>query len=976
MQTEPITPTAARAPGGRGPTAGDSLMSESSPTHPASILDWVVPVSFAGWSLWLLAGALATLIAALALRLMRLDTVALDAGEAAHAYNAWVLFRGQPAASGEAIPDQGAFLQLLEGFAFFLFGATDVVARLVPVTAGLLLAVLPLTMRRWLGAPAAFGTAALIAISPTLVLASRIVTAEIVIAALALAGLALIVHLGSPGLTSARFAAIALGTVVGAAFASGPSSLSVALTMLVGIGLAAFAAPAGAVARGLQVLRRELHVYLAAKLIVVVLAFTRFLSHPAGIAGTRDTLAGWWEIITVSSNQPMQLFILALLIYEPLAVLFAVVALARNDHREAIALFGGWFAAAFALWSFSAGRGPEHAIHVALPLILLAGTALGTLLHTIDWHDFWRGRGAPIALAMLGVVVGLTAVGILFSRANTGGGGFAAALPPVAVLCLVVVPLLYVIWRDATQHDSERRDRLPLAMALLVLALLLGAFGLRSATLLAFYRGQTGIELLAQQTATPGTLLSIERFLRLARDAGVADGSARDPTGSHSLSVALEADVRWPYVWYLREFPDLTVVPPGVAAATGAQVLIASSDAGFAGAGYAPQTWPWLNTVPPQYLAPDMADVLLGIVDPRRWLMTARYLLFRDGVALPPPAMVSVGLDAELAQRVSVRSGPFDLGERPGAGTEPGQFRDPIGIAVAPDGTIAVVDSGNARVQRFSRDGAFLGLWGDAESALAFTRTDSGLGPTGITMDSDGTAWIADTWGHRVVAIDANGNERLSIGGETVDLADDPARVDEDGGRFFGPRGIAVSDDAIYVTDTGNERVQVFSRDGEFVDAWGGYGSGPGQLIEPVGIAIGPDGNVYVADAGNARIVIFTPDGEPAGAWPMLDWPAAEPGGLPPAYQPYLAFDRDGMLYATASNAGQILVLDRNGNVVNRISEAGGERLAQPIGVAVAPDGEVLIADIGRDAVLTFTPFGAVGAGDLDFEDAGGSTEP
>ena len=102
-------------------------------------------------------------------------------------------------------------------------------------------------------------------------------------------------------------------------------------------------------------------------------------------------------------------------------------------------------------------------------------------------------------------------------------------------------------------------------IGLLLAALLLGAFGLRSANLLAFSRADLGTELLAQRTATLGTLPSIERLLRLARDVGINDGSARDPTGSHSLSIALERDAQWPYAWYFREFPDLTVVAPGTA---------------------------------------------------------------------------------------------------------------------------------------------------------------------------------------------------------------------------------------------------------------------------------------------------------------------------------------------------------------------------------------------------------------------------
>jgi len=124
---------------------------------------------------WQTLGWVAAFLAAAALRLSRLDAWALDANEAARAYEGWVLFRGQPPVTGEAIPDVGSLLLLLEGIAFFLFGATDVTARLVPVLAGLALVALPLALRGWVGGPAALGMAGLTAISPTLVYASRVV---------------------------------------------------------------------------------------------------------------------------------------------------------------------------------------------------------------------------------------------------------------------------------------------------------------------------------------------------------------------------------------------------------------------------------------------------------------------------------------------------------------------------------------------------------------------------------------------------------------------------------------------------------------------------------------------------------------------------------------------------------------------------------------------------------------------------------
>jgi streptogramin lyase len=955
---------------------------------PPIVLDRTIRLG--GVSLWQTIGWVAAFLAAAALRLPRLDGWALAAGEAARAVDAWVLFRGQPPVTGEAIPNVGALLLLLQGIAFFLFGVTDVTARLVPALAGLVLVALPWTLRSWIGGPAALGMAALAAISPTLVYASRVISPEIVVSALALGAVICLVRLGQAGSGSgsgsgsahARGPAIGLGVTIGAAFAAGPSAVTVALTLLVGVAFAALVAPEGAIRRGLRVLRGrgELLAFLLATIATAILCFTRFLSFPAGIAGAGETLAAWWRLLTESSGQPVQLFLGALLIYEPVAVVFAAVTLVRDRGKrgDAVAFCAGWFAAAFAVWSFSAGRGPEHAVHVALPLVLLAGIGVGTLLHEIAWAHVWRGSGGIMALLFLGIVVGLAAVGVLLTRVGDRGGDPSVALPAVAVLCLVVVPMAYLVWRLSTDEPSSASDA-PVQsgpIALLVIALLLGAFGLRSANLLAFTRADLGAELLAQRTAAFGTLPTIEGFLHLSRDVGVNDGSARDPTGSHGLSIALERDVAWPYAWYFREFPDLAVVEPGTGTEAGSEVVIATSDAGLEEAGYAVDAWPWLTTVPGQYLNPDMGAITRAVVTPARWLDVWRFLLFRDGIPLPTPATVAVGLTPELAGRVEPPTGPFSLTDRAGPGAEPGQFRDPIGVAVGPDGVVAVVDSGNARVQRFGPDGALLGVWGEDNGGVTFTRTDSGLGPTGIFIAEDGTTWVADTWGHRIVALDPNGAVVQSIGGETVDVGDDPARVDEEGGRFFGPRDVAVTDDAIYVTDTGNERVQVFTRDGVFADAWGGYGSAPGQLIEPVGIAIGPDGLVYVADSGNARIAVFTPDGEPAAPWPVAAWPVPDPTGVRPAFQPYLAFDAEGNLYATSSNAGQVLVLDREGALIESITAAGSERLAQPIGIAVAPDGAVHVTDIGRDAVLEFVPPEPVTSDAFDAEDVGASPVP
>lgn len=90
---------------------------------------------------------------------------------------------------------------------------------------------------------------------------------------------------------------------------------------------------------------------------------------------------------------------------------------------------------------------------------------------------------------------------------------------------------------------------------------------------------------------------------------------------------------------------------------------------------------------------------------------------------------------------------------------------------------------------------------------------------------------------------------------------------------FSRPLGVAVADDGtIYVADSGNNRICVFSQHGEFLREWGGFGIAkplpggestwtPGLLNYPTGVDVGEDGLVYVADFHNDSVSVFSPEG-------------------------------------------------------------------------------------------------------------------
>ena len=81
-------------------------------------------------------------------------------------------------------------------------------------------------------------------------------------------------------------------------------------------------------------------------------------------------------------------------------------------------------------------------------------------------------------------------------------------------------------------------------------------------------------------------------------------------------------------------------------------------------------------------------------------------------------------------------------------------------------------------------------------------------------------------------------------------------------GQMVWPAGIAVdSRQRLYVSDEWNQRISVFDTEGALLDEFGEPGSGPGQLKRPSGLALDAAENLLVVDAGNHRVQKFTPDG-------------------------------------------------------------------------------------------------------------------
>jgi DNA-binding beta-propeller fold protein YncE len=256
---------------------------------------------------------------------------------------------------------------------------------------------------------------------------------------------------------------------------------------------------------------------------------------------------------------------------------------------------------------------------------------------------------------------------------------------------------------------------------------------------------------------------------------------------------------------------------------------------------------------------------------------------------------------------------------------------DPKNVAVGPDGRMYVVEGKGARVTAFNPDGTIAATWGGPGQGDGQFQE-----PWGIAVAPDGNVYVADTWNHRIQYFDPNGK----FLGKWGRLGDAKGSTSSDEGAFWGPRAIAVSPAGeVFVTDTGNKRVQVFGLDGSFKRMFGGSGNAPGQFNEEVGLSLDAQGNVW-----NNRIQKLSPDGQPLTSFQIPSgWESQAVTN-----KPYIAVDAEGRVIASFPDQGRLVMFGPDGQQLSEISLPSG---TAPVGVAVGPGGRVLVADARGNVV-------------------------
>jgi uncharacterized protein (TIGR03663 family) len=684
----------------------------------------------------------------------------------------------------------------------------------------------------------------------------------------------------------------------------------------------------------------------------------------------------------------------------------------ERNFPNMFSLLVWWSITSVVVFSYAGEKMPWLTLHMAWPMILITGWALGHVIDTTDWVKLKQQR-VPLTLATLAIfIVGVMGMVLALNGSTPPFQGKELAqlqatstfLLPLIATILSAVGVVY-LFREWTFQEVRHVFALVLFT---LLAVLTGRAAFRASYItydqatefLVYAHGASGIkEIIAQAK---------EISERTAGGSGVAlayDASAPD-TG-----------VSWPFVWYLRDFTQQTSFDQPTRSLRESVLVIVDEKnfdkiepalgPGYYRMDYIRMWWPMQDYFnlsydrdPNQPFPEDYA--CKGVVGFLKLAKTKDFTPLCEAFTNPAirAGIIQIWLNRDytkyaeakgrtdltlttwspadkmrfyIRQDVAAKIWNYGIAptvlettEDPTEGkyvsltadrildisTEnPVGLNAPRSLAFAKDDTIYVADSRNHRILHLDMNGNVLHEWGSFADGVG---TPIGPGtfnePWGVAVAPDGSVYVTDTWNHRVEKFTSSGKFITAWG--VFGQGETPD-------AFYGPRGLAVdSKGRVYVTDTGNKRIAVFDPSGNFLTDFGSAGFDPGQFDEPVGITIDKNGTVYVTDTWNKRVQTFTPveiEGKlsfiPAKQWDVYGW-----FGQSLDNKPFIAVNNDLHVFITDPDGYRIMEFDADGTLIRVWDDLDSESsLGLPSGIAIDNEGHVWITDSTNNRLRRYT---------------------
>jgi DNA-binding beta-propeller fold protein YncE len=255
-------------------------------------------------------------------------------------------------------------------------------------------------------------------------------------------------------------------------------------------------------------------------------------------------------------------------------------------------------------------------------------------------------------------------------------------------------------------------------------------------------------------------------------------------------------------------------------------------------------------------------------------------------------------------------------------------------IAVAPDGNLWVVDGARDGFQIVSPGGELIERWGKPGTdpgEFSFQR-DVINGLSSVAFRPDGGFYVADSQNRRIQQFTADRGFVRAWGS-----------FGQGDGQFVDPVGVLVDAAGnVYVMDDRRNDVQKFDGEGNYLLKFGGVGTAEGQFNTVGWGAVDAGGNLWIPDGGNDRVQRFAPDG----SW---QWSAGSSGqGDGELNNPQaVAVDAAGRLFVTDSENARVQVFAADGQFLFAFNgaDAGGTAFRFPIGIALDKEGNSYVLD-------------------------------